>query len=76
MNASLRVLMLSATFIAGCASLQPTGSAPASAMSQADVDARMCTVYRGSQRRGEDENLLESCSRALGREACGRCLDN
>jgi hypothetical protein len=74
MNASLYVLMLSATFAAGCGSFQPTSSAPASAASKADFDSRMCTVYQGSQRRGEDENLLESCSRALGREACGKCL--
>ncbi|WP_332813928.1 hypothetical protein [Ramlibacter sp.] len=51
-----------------------TRAAGASGDMRAEMNARMCQVFRSYQGRGEDAWLRESCTRHLGAQGCDSCL--
>ncbi|HYD76330.1 hypothetical protein [Ramlibacter sp.] len=78
--------LLLAVALAGCSNTpmmrsSPTASSGASGTTmgassgmRAEMNSRMCQVFRSYQGRGEDSWVQERCTMHLGAEGCNRCL--
>lgn len=66
--------MRSSSAAAPSASSTSSTSMGASSGMRAEMNSRMCQVFRSYQGRGEDAWLRERCTSHLGAEGCNTCL--